>query len=145
MNPTKFLFKFVIYLAVSAVVFADDWPQWRGMNRDGISRETNLLKEWPEEGPKLIWSFEGLGAGYSSVAVSKNVIFTTGEIDANKAVFALDLNGKLIWQSHGLSDVASYCSPILVERGGKNIIVTMLSENFVGIDASNGKTLWSDV
>ncbi len=242
MNPTKLLFKFAIYLAVSSVVFADDWPQWRGMNRDGISRETNLLKEWPEEGPKLIWSFEGLGAGYSSVAVSKSVIFTTGEIDANEAVFALDINGnllwkttygprwkdsyqamrstptidgdniyvvsgmgkvvclerktgnivwsanpveqfsaeyhrwgiadspliiddmvicspggenasvvayhkltgKLIWQSHGLSDVASFCSPILVERGGKKIIVTTLSETFVGIDASNGRTLWKD-
>ena len=32
-----------------------DWPQWRGPNRDGISSDTGLLKEWPEDGPKLAW------------------------------------------------------------------------------------------
>ncbi len=32
-------------------VFAGDWPQWRGPNRDGISKETGLLKEWPKDGP----------------------------------------------------------------------------------------------
>ena len=33
-----------------------DWPQWRGPNRDGISRETGLLQAWPKTGPPLVWT-----------------------------------------------------------------------------------------
>ncbi|HYG83133.1 MAG TPA: hypothetical protein VD861_22235, partial [Pyrinomonadaceae bacterium] len=46
-----------------------EWPQWRGANRDGISQETGLLKEWPESGPPLAWKAAGAGRGYSSLAV----------------------------------------------------------------------------
>jgi len=40
---------------VAAVALGGDWPQWRGPNRDGISKETGLLKQWPEGGPKQLW------------------------------------------------------------------------------------------
>ena len=48
---------------------ADNWPQWRGPQRDGISKENGLLKEWPKEGPKLLWKVSDLGSGYSTPAV----------------------------------------------------------------------------
>ena len=48
---------------------AADWPQWRGPNRDGISAETGLLKEWPKEGPRLLWQRKDVGDGYSTPAV----------------------------------------------------------------------------
>src|SRR5689334_20451183 len=48
---------------------AADWPQWRGPNRDGISKETGLVKEWPKEGPKLLWQATDLGDGYSTPAI----------------------------------------------------------------------------
>ncbi|HVK57495.1 MAG TPA: PQQ-binding-like beta-propeller repeat protein, partial [Candidatus Kapabacteria bacterium] len=54
---------------------ADDWPQWRGPTRDGISKETGLLKEWPKEGPKLVWQVKGLGGGYSTPAVKAERLF----------------------------------------------------------------------
>lgn len=44
---------------------AGDWPQWRGPNRDGISVETGLLREWPEGGPKVVWQVDSVGVGYS--------------------------------------------------------------------------------
>ena len=47
---------------------AGDWPQWRGMHRDGKSPDTGLLQEWPEGGPPLQLKASGLGAGYSSVS-----------------------------------------------------------------------------
>lgn len=47
---------------------AADWPQWRGPNRDGISPETGLLKEWPKDGPPLAWKITNLGTGFSPVA-----------------------------------------------------------------------------
>ena len=46
---------------------AGDWPRFRGPNNNGISTETGLLKEWPEDGPKLLWMIEGLGIGFSTV------------------------------------------------------------------------------
>src|SRR6185436_4178698 len=49
--------------------FGDDWPQWRGPNRDGISKETGLLKEWPKDGPKLLWQVTDLDDGYSTPSV----------------------------------------------------------------------------
>src|SRR3954471_8804499 len=48
---------------------AADWAQWRGPQRNGISQETWLLKEWPKEGPKLIWQVKDLGSGYSTPSV----------------------------------------------------------------------------
>ena len=73
--------------------------QWRGANRDGIYQEKNLLKAWPEAGPKLLWSTEVIGNGYSSPAVEGNQLFVNGEIDSVSQVFAFDLKGKLLWRS----------------------------------------------
>jgi len=55
-----------------------DWPQWRGPNRDNISLEKGLLKEWPDSGPPLLWRAEGIGRGIASVAVAEGAIFTIG-------------------------------------------------------------------
>ena len=47
-----------------------DWPQWRGPNRDGVSKETGLLKSWPAAGPARAWIFSNAGAGYSSFSIA---------------------------------------------------------------------------
>jgi outer membrane protein assembly factor BamB len=57
---------------------AQDWPQWRGPNRDAHSPDRGLLDRWPEGGPPLLWTARGLGSGYSSVAVSGGSIYTLG-------------------------------------------------------------------
>jgi outer membrane protein assembly factor BamB len=78
--------------------FALDWPQWRGPQRDGISRETGLLKQWPGEGPKRVWLFDKAGAGYSGFSIAGGKLFTLGTIDNNEALLALDANtGKQLW------------------------------------------------
>lgn len=77
--------------------------QWRGPNRDGIYAESNLLKQWPAEGPKKLWSYEGLGIGQGSVAVSGDKVFVTGIPDTLKAdafLFAFDTSGKLLWKKN---------------------------------------------
>ena len=56
----------------------DDWPQWRGPNRDGISAERGLLKDWPAGGPPLAWKASGAGEGYSSFATSNGRLYTLG-------------------------------------------------------------------
>ncbi|MHC4478371.1 MAG: PQQ-binding-like beta-propeller repeat protein [Planctomycetota bacterium] len=75
-----------------------DWPQWRGWKRDGVSSETGLLKKWPEGGPKLLWSVDGLGKGYSTVAVANGLVFTTGLVDKEGILFAFDLEGHPKWK-----------------------------------------------
>src|SRR5260370_40194505 len=47
---------------------ADDWPQWRGPERTGISKETGLLREWPKDGPTLLWEKKEIGGGDSTPA-----------------------------------------------------------------------------
>src|SRR4029077_2550531 len=51
-----------------------DWPQWRGPDRTGLSKESGLIKQWPASGPAAVWSAANLGAGYGSIAVSGNRI-----------------------------------------------------------------------
>ena len=61
----------VLVVAIGAVSLrAEDWPQFRGPNRDGVSKETGLLQSWPKDGPPLEWSVKGLGSGYSTVSIA---------------------------------------------------------------------------
>ncbi|QDU63743.1 outer membrane biogenesis protein BamB [Planctomycetes bacterium Pan216] len=76
----------------------DAWPQWRGINRDGISLETDLLSEWPEGGPKLVWSNSGLGMGYSGPSVRDDRLFILGTADDKTACMGLDIkSNKILW------------------------------------------------
>lgn len=78
---------------------AEDWPQWRGPKRDGISQEKNLLKTWPKEGPRLVWQGKDIGYGYGSVSVAGGRIYLIGNrgLD-NEFVSALDAkDGKPLW------------------------------------------------
>ena len=75
------------------------WPQWRGPRRDGISRETGLLPQWPEGGPRLLWTSTNLGRGYSSPILSGGRLFLTGDVGTELRIFALDLGGRPLWQA----------------------------------------------
>src|SRR5437588_5109022 len=93
----------VAALLVSGILRAADWPQWRGPHRDGVSKETGLLKEWPKDGPKLLWTFDTTGLGYSSFSVVGDTLYTMGsENDANgnrEFVLAIDITaGKERWR-----------------------------------------------
>jgi outer membrane protein assembly factor BamB len=75
-----------------------EWPQWRGPNRDGVSKETGLLKQWPADGPPLVWKATGAGTGYSSLAIAGGRIFTMGARGDREYVIAFDVNtGKELW------------------------------------------------
>ncbi|HLX61697.1 MAG TPA: PQQ-binding-like beta-propeller repeat protein [Planctomycetota bacterium] len=81
-------------------VAAADYPQWRGPNRDGISPETGLLKEWPKDGPKLAWKKEGIGGGWSTPSVAGGKIFLIVDKDKKESALALDeKDGNQIWST----------------------------------------------
>jgi outer membrane protein assembly factor BamB len=90
----------VVLLLLCEPVLAVDWTTWLGPNRNGKSTETGLLKSWPEGGPKLIWKANGLGEGYSTMAVVGNRIYTQGQEGDQQFVLALDTaGGKQVWKT----------------------------------------------
>ena len=85
-------------VALGAQSKALDWPQWRGPERNGISKETGLLKEWPRSGPPMAWSAAMLGAGYGSVAVAGDHVWVQGMRNRQSVVTSLNrADGKVTW------------------------------------------------
>ncbi|MCI0414118.1 PQQ-like beta-propeller repeat protein [bacterium] len=97
LQKARYLGVLMVLLSAS-LLYAADWPQWRGINRDGISKETGLLKTWPPAGPKTIWK-TALGNGYSAIAVSQGRIFTMASVGVNEYALCFDAaTGKEIWR-----------------------------------------------
>jgi outer membrane protein assembly factor BamB len=85
-------------VALGAQSPSTDWPQWRGLERNGVSRETGLLREWPRTGPAVVWSASQLGEGYGSVAVAGSRVFVQGMKNRQSVVTSLDrASGKPVW------------------------------------------------
>lgn len=137
----------LIVLLSPRVASAADWPQWRGLYRDGIAAgETGLKKSWPEGGPPLCWRAEGFGVGYSSLAVVGNALFTMGDIDGKQFVIAARRDdGTIIWQvavgdSHASDNFKGpRCTPT-VHAGH---VYTLSTDGLLTcIGAANGKLRW---
>jgi len=121
-----------------------DWPQWRGPNRDNLSRETGLLKEWPEGGPPLAWKAKGIGKGYSTVSVAGGKIFTMGDGGDASYVHALSLDGgKKLWSAKVGKPGGDYpgtrSTPTV---DGDRVYALGQHGDLVCLDAATGKELW---
>ncbi len=110
--------------AVGAESGTDDWPQFRGTYRDGISRETGLLDSWPEGGPKERWR-QPLGEGYSAISVADGRLYTMyAEAPAEVTTEAA-------------AETAQDSEP--AEEAVKPVATTEYAAAF---DAATGKELW---
>lgn len=95
---SKFCFPCLLLVLLSKPLFAEDWPQWQGPNRNAISSETGLLQQWPESGPPLAWKVDGLGGGDSAPAIADGKIFGMSNRDGQEIVWALsESEGKELW------------------------------------------------
>ena len=74
----KSLFLLMLSFLFAFQSYAQEGSQWRGPNRDGKYPAKNLLKKWPESGPKLLWHYDDLGDGHASAAVTDTRIYTAG-------------------------------------------------------------------
>jgi len=94
---------FAILTFSASWLIAADWTAFRGRDGNGKSSDTGLLKQWNEEGPKLLWSIDCIGFGYSSVTVSGDKIYTSGNVERDgkllTMIFCLDKDGKKIWEN----------------------------------------------
>jgi hypothetical protein len=89
---------FSISFVFGICAYAQENFEWRPENRTGVSAETGLLKEWPEAGPELMWETLELAKGNSSPSFGNNKIYITGTIDDDDILYALDMNGNILWQ-----------------------------------------------
>ncbi len=92
---TIFVFLFVALLQASN---AQEPTKWRGVNSSGFYPVDKLLAAWPSDGPKILWSHDGLGQGFSSPVFANNKIYVNGMVDGEAVLFELDLNGKVLQQ-----------------------------------------------
>lgn len=104
-NQLKY-FAYLFLLCLTVAAFAsgpgkkakDDWPQWRGPNRDGISKETGILKTWPESGPQVLWSAPS-GDGYSGISVTNGRLYTMYGEGSDEIAICLDaISGEELWR-----------------------------------------------
>jgi outer membrane protein assembly factor BamB len=124
-----------------------EWSQWRGANRDGLSAEAALLKEWPGEGPPLAWQASGAGIGFSSFSTSGGRLYTVGSRDDVEYVSAFDrASGKKLWetangrrfrneQGDGPRSTPTTDGSVVYAFGGTGELSCL--------DAATGRKLWS--
>ncbi len=136
-------------LLFATSAFAEDWPAFRGPNRDGISKETGLLKTWPKEGPPIAWTAKNLGLGYGTPTIAKGMIFGMGTRDGKDGVWALtEADGKELW-------FTPFDDPRPLDRGRQNngpsasptfddgkVFAVSSKGKLVGLDAKTGKLDW---
>lgn len=135
----------IVLLALVLSGYSQDPTAWRGPARNGIYPESGLLKEWPANGPEVLWSFEELGKGHSSAIVDKGFVYATGMIDNQGYLFKFDLKGKLVFKkAYGPEYASSYVgtrgTPTIVDE--KVYIFSGYGKLYC-LDGEKGMILWS--
>jgi outer membrane protein assembly factor BamB len=125
-----------------------DWTRFRGPLCDGKCPETGLLKTWPEGGPKLLWTMEGLGRGYSSVTIADGKLFTTGDLPDPKGgesqyILAFDLTSrKRLWATRiGPPHRDGGCRSTLTIDGDLAFVIGTEGD-LVCVETATGKIRW---
>lgn len=127
---------------------ASDWPQWRGPDRNGVSKETGLLKEWPQGGPALRWKADDIGTGYSSPAVARGRVYLQTTRDNDEFALALDeKNGDRLWsvaigkvgENRGPQYPGSRSTPTV---DGDSLYCLASNGELVSLSTSDGKIKW---
>ncbi len=136
----------LLYGGVS-VAGASDWPQWRGPDRNGISRETGILKEWSDGGPRVLWRVP-LGEGFSGISVAQGRVYTMFSEEDDEFVICLDAsNGEEIWRFR--SDSTYYESeggngPRATPTVDREFLFTVSAQGkFYALNSMNGEQIWS--
>jgi len=138
------LLAITLVFLMAGLAAAEDWPQWRGLHRDGKSPETGLLKRWPDAGPKLLWKADGLGEGYSQPTVAGGVVYVTGSVKGTGHTFAIADGGKLKWKTpYGKAWKKQYNGPRTAPTidDGRVYILSAYGQ-LVCMKAEDGGKLW---
>lgn len=134
---------FILILFFASTLFAQTPTVWRA-DGSGIYKETGLLKQWPENGPEILWTFEGLGKGHSSPVFANGKIYISGTVGEEGFVFVLSEDGKLLWKvSYGTEFGGNYPgarSSVVVD--GDLMYMYSGFGNLICMDANDGTVKW---
>jgi outer membrane protein assembly factor BamB len=121
-----------------------DWPGWRGADRTGVSKETGLLKEWPEVGPKLAWKIRGLGDGFSTPSVAGGKIFVMGTKGRDEYVIALSVkDGERLWATQIGSEAGMFPGPRSTPTVDGDLVYALSSDGKLAcVTADKGEVKW---
>jgi outer membrane protein assembly factor BamB len=133
----------ILFFAIIPFAYSQ-YAQFRGPHRTGVYPDANLLTQWPNEGPELILSTEGIGNGWSSVVATHDLIYTTGRIDTLDYLTAIDYKGDRKWQiPYGRSWIKTFPdtrgTPTIDEN---RIYVTSGTGQLSCFDAISGEKIW---
>ena len=150
-------------LAGPSIIRADDWPQWLGPRRDGVWRETGILKAFPKDGPPIRWRTP-IGGGYAGPAVAGGRVyvldrlvasgtknpadaFATNSIPGRERVLCLnEATGKVLWKrDYNCPYTVSYpagprATPLI--HGGKVYTLGTMGD-LLCLHAADGAVIWS--
>jgi outer membrane protein assembly factor BamB len=133
-----------LLLLAGTVLPAQERVEWR-YDRTGVySKESGLLKSWPEGGPELLWHYQGLGNGFTSVTIDKEQLFVTGETDEKGYLYVMNMDGKLQRKiEYGTEWVENYQGTrnAVIPNDGKLYIVSGVMELFC-YDMQSLNLLW---
>ncbi len=118
--------------------------QFRGPFRSGIYPDKNLLSRWPEGGPEVVLKIEGIGMGFSSAVINKNIIYTSGLKDTMDVVSAHNMKGQLLWETpFGTGWLKTHPETRSTPTIRNNrIFISSGSGEVACLDAKSGKILW---
>ena len=122
-----------------------DWPQWRGPNRDGMSRAARLEKTWPASGPKEVWR-RSIGEGFSGIAIANSRVYTMYSTESSEFVVSLDADdGHEVWKSRtGSRYTQTYgngprSTPTV---DGDRVYALGAHGELLALEADSGRTIW---
>lgn len=121
------------------------WPRFHGPQGTNLSPETGLLRRWPEGGPRLLWTAQGIGDGFATVAIADGRIYTAGNRNNQTVITALDADGRILWQ---VPNGGAWTGAQPGSRGTPTIEGDRLYHesplgDVVCLDAKSGQQIWS--
>ena len=146
---TRNLITAISLALLRAPASANDWPQWQGPERNGVSKESGLLQEWSKEGPPLIWKIKELGGGYSAPSIVDGRIFGMSFRGKDEVAWALsEKDGKPLWSTR-LGAATSQRMPQAMEGpgctptvDGARLYVLGMGGDLACLQVKDGKILW---
>ena len=136
-------------MGVASPVRGEESPQWRGVDRTGVSKEAGLLAKWPDGGPKVRWKKTDLGTGYSSPSVSQGRVYLQTTRDTQEFALALDeKTGDQVWsveigkvgENRGPQYPGTRSTPTV---DGDHLYVLASDGQLSCLQAKDGKSVWS--
>jgi outer membrane protein assembly factor BamB len=149
LRPSGIAAMLVLVFSMAAPAHADDWPQWRGPDRDGVWRETGILDRLPADRLPIKWRTP-IGPGYSGPTVAEGRVYVTDRQTSPKGVervHCLDAKtGQVLWTHtydcvyEGVGYPGGPRASVSIAQGRAFALGTM--GHLWALDAATGRVLW---